>query len=174
MVHLPSPTGLRSHPASSQWPCPWGAVTGRGALQSLGYYCWRWDLALYLVRPDFHAPSLWSWEDTSVASVSILQTFLAFFFFLFLFRSPSAAYCAWQPLLCTIPQTVAFCHTLCQSKPQTADILSPVPAQGTQPQPSASDFEDLEMVTYFFVPDHLQTTMPLFARFQAVSLILEC
>lgn len=30
------------------------------------------------------------------------------------------------------------------------------------------------MVTYFFVPDHLQTTMPLFARFQAVSLILEC
>lgn len=29
------------------------------------------------------------------------------------------------------------------------------------------------MVTYFLVPDHLQTTMPLFVCFQAVSLILE-
>lgn len=29
------------------------------------------------------------------------------------------------------------------------------------------------MVTYFLVPDHLQTMMPLLAHFQAMSLILE-
>lgn len=85
--------------------CPFAVGQPLGGCYGQGCITVPWLLLLEmgpgtLVRPDFHVPSLWSWEDTSVASVSILETFLAFFF-LFLFHSPSAAYCVWQPLLCS-------------------------------------------------------------------------
>lgn len=152
--------------------CPFSVSLPLGDCYGQGCIAVPWLLLLKmgpgtLMRPDFHAPSLWSWEDTSVASVSILETFLAFFFF-FSSSIPHLQLIVCGSLCSVLHYTSDCCFLPYTSSKQTSDCQ-----HSERTQPSAPDFEDLEMVTYFLVPDHLQTMMPLLAHFQAMSLILE-